>query len=124
MPTRMRRLCVFGGCMDYAAQGNYCRAHVRAAEQVYERSRAKEHVFYRTARWRRVRAMKLARDPLCEECGAPAGEVHHVRRRRDAPELAYELTNLRSLCKPCHSRATMAEQQVTAVSRPGEQGRR
>jgi len=58
-------------------------------------------------RWRRLRLMKLRRDPLCAKCGGPATEVHHVQAKRDGGSDA--LDNLQSLCKPCHSAITMRE---------------
>jgi 5-methylcytosine-specific restriction endonuclease McrA len=51
---------------------------------------------------------KLFEDPLCEECGAVAEEVHHVVPLRDGGGDPYALDGLASLCKACHSRATRA----------------
>jgi 5-methylcytosine-specific restriction protein A len=58
--------------------------------------------------------MKLNMNPLCEdpfkvhgEDVVLANEVDHIiARRRGGPDT---LPNLQSLCKPCHSRKTMAE---------------
>lgn len=65
--------------------------------------------FYSSAVWRRCRALKLRIDPLCERCKASgslvsAAHVHHKQERRDRPDLELELSNLESLCAPCHSR--------------------
>ena len=62
-------------------------------------------------RWHKVRKLKLARDPLCAECyrhghTTPAVDVHHLKSRRDYPELAYDMDNLESRCHSCHSTAT------------------
>lgn len=57
-------------------------------------------------RWRRTRAMKLAQDPLCAECGEPATEVDHVVALTKGG--THDADNLRSLCKPCHTRKTNA----------------
>ena len=64
--------------------------------------------FYASARWIRVRLMKLRESPLCEPCLAleevtPAKQVHHVQDRRANPELAFDLDNLESVCVPCHN---------------------
>ena len=64
-------------------------------------------------RWQKVRSIQLARRPLCAECDraghiVPATEVHHIRDRKQCPALAYDLDNLESLCKSCHSKATGA----------------
>ncbi len=61
-----------------------------------------------TARWRRLRVMKLARDPLCEDCrahgrGEPAVQVHHVEGLAERPDLAFAWSNLASLCTRCHA---------------------
>ena len=64
---------------------------------------------YNTARWQRVRRLKLRETPLCEYCPGVcrkvATEVDHYVAIEDggAP---YDLANLRSACKPCHSRKT------------------
>lgn len=65
---------------------------------------------YRTARWQRVRRMKLRINPLCEYC--PPGEVKratqvdHIKPIKDggAP---FDLKNLASACASCHSRKTI-----------------
>lgn len=62
-----------------------------------------------SAAWSKLRRQVLAEEPLCRHCAAqglvvPATEVDHMNgaddNRRDA---------LQALCKPCHSRKTMAE---------------
>ena len=55
-----------------------------------------------------MRQKKLARDPLCEQCGALAQEVHH-RVPLTAGGDPYVLDGLESVCKPCHSRTTRRE---------------
>jgi 5-methylcytosine-specific restriction protein A len=65
--------------------------------------------FYDSGPWRKLRAWKLATDPLCERCKASgryvaASHVHHRTERSEAPELALDEANLESLCHPCHSR--------------------
>lgn len=63
--------------------------------------------FYRSAEWLAIRRTKLRRSPLCERCFprlvVPATTVHHIKERRECPELALEIDNLESLCAPCHS---------------------
>ena len=68
----------------------------------------KEQGFYVKKTWRKLRRLALIRDGyLCQDCLAAgkitqATEVHHVVPITDAPELALELSNLRSLCWSCH----------------------
>jgi 5-methylcytosine-specific restriction protein A len=65
--------------------------------------------FYHTSRWLRIRRLKLAMVPYCEECMqddrlTPATVVHHIHELTDHPELAVDLDNLQSLCASCHGR--------------------
>jgi 5-methylcytosine-specific restriction endonuclease McrA len=65
----------------------------------------------RTRRWRALRLEALRRDGFrCQDCGARGRlEVHHVRSVREAPELGFDLANLKSLCPSCHVRETRRE---------------
>lgn len=63
--------------------------------------------------WQRCRLAKLADDTFCEHCLSrglyvAATEVDHIRPLASGGE-HYERENLQSLCKPCHSRKTAAE---------------
>lgn len=71
--------------------------------------RASAKAFYKSPPWRNLRAHKLAVDPLCQDCQAKgfitaATQVHHVLERTKHPDLALELSNLRSLCAQCHGK--------------------
>lgn len=75
--------------------------------------RIARHRFYNRAAWRRCRGAKLRADPLCERCRSEgrlteANQVHHKIDLADAPELAFDLGNLESLCQSCHSRETLS----------------
>jgi 5-methylcytosine-specific restriction endonuclease McrA len=64
--------------------------------------------FYNSARWRKLKAEKLADDPVCERCKADgrivaATHVHHKVERHIDPARELDKTNLESLCAPCHS---------------------
>jgi 5-methylcytosine-specific restriction endonuclease McrA len=63
--------------------------------------------FYRTAEWLSSRADALRLSGYrCEWCGADRKKaflhVDHVVPRIAAPERAFDLSNLRVLCEPCH----------------------
>ena len=90
--------------------------------------------FYHTGAWKRIRIQVLERDCyFCQEClrqikagrpGKPrtATMVHHIKARKEFPELALSMENLESLCNICHER-------LTPERRPGgrkarESGRR
>jgi len=65
------------------------------------------------AAWEELRRVVLREEPLCRLCLAagrhtPATEVDHVRRLRDGG--TNERSNLRALCRSCHSRHTATTQ--------------
>jgi len=65
--------------------------------------------FYSTTAWRRCRAAKLARDPMCEHCSrALASEVDHKTPIAAGGD-PFDDGNLQSLCHACHSRKTARE---------------
>lgn len=65
----------------------------------------------RSARWKVLRLEAKRRDDFkCVKCGARGRlEVDHIKPVRDAPELAFELSNLQTLCVRCHSAKTKLE---------------
>lgn len=69
--------------------------------------------FYDSRLWERVRAAKLARDPLCQRCKA-LGRVTaavHVDHRESMARGGHQTAdeNLASLCASCHSQKTQTE---------------
>ncbi len=81
-----------------------------------DREDAKALEAFRQAVWDRE-SEKFGQDDgfaLCQRCGtlvSPApgllfGEVDHIRPRSLAPELRYESTNGRLLCRICHRKVT------------------
>ena len=77
-----------------------CIRYKQSAIKRYDKKRnaTKERKFLHSRIWRKLRAMKLARDPLCEKCQSPAVLVHHI----DENELNSGWDNLMSLCFVCH----------------------
>lgn len=65
----------------------------------------------RTRRWQALRQEALRRDGYqCRQCGARGLlQVHHVQSVRAAPDLAFDLGNLKSLCPSCHVAETRRE---------------
>ena len=63
-----------------------------------------------TTRWQKKRAFIRERDGhFCQRCWSLFGiinteglEVHHIKNRRDFPELTFEDSNLITLCKRCN----------------------
>lgn len=65
----------------------------------------------KTRRWQRVRSLVLRRDGFrCVNCGTAGRlEVDHIKPVRTDPDLAFDLSNLQSLCSTCHTRKTRVE---------------
>ena len=64
--------------------------------------------------------MKLRRDPLCERCMEHgitrlAKLVHHIVPVRTDRSKIHTMTNLRSLCVPCHPIEEVASQGARRV---------
>lgn len=77
--------------------------------------------FYDSTPWRKLRAWKLATDPLCERCKASGqyvagSHVHHRVERSEAPDLALDETNLETLCHSCHSRHHASQERAHDAS--------
>lgn len=66
---------------------------------------------YRTQQWKVVRLEAKRRDRFrCVECRAVGRlEVDHIKPIRSHPELAFDLTNLQTLCASCHTKKTRIE---------------
>jgi 5-methylcytosine-specific restriction protein A len=78
----------------------------------YDKERRK---IYNSERWRNIRRLKFAENPLCEICEksgltVPAEHVHHITSfmSSDNPDirrrLAYDWNNIQSLCESCHGK--------------------
>lgn len=74
----------------------------------YDRAGA---AIYRDPRWTAVRLQAKRRDGWkCVDCGARGRlEVHHIKRVKHFPSLAFDLANLKTLCGRCHARITRIE---------------
>lgn len=112
MPWKAKRPCVHPGCPRLVDTGR-CDEHTRTHEQ--QRRPAWITAFYSSTAWKKLRAMKRARDPLCEDCrdagvGTPVAEVDHVVPITVDRSLALVIENLRSLCTPHHVAKTRRQQ--------------
>lgn len=56
-------------------------------------------VYLESDHWAELRGRKLKANPTCERCPRRATDVHHVNYRNI---FDVELTDLLSLCRPCH----------------------
>lgn len=79
-------------------------------KKLYEEERRK---IYKSTRWRKLRALKIAEQPLCEMClkegkTTIAEDVHHIESFMSTDDkvlriaLAYDYENLMSICKTHH----------------------
>jgi len=101
------RPCRRPGCRALTQhKSGFCKLHYTGDQRPYDQEvRDPEATrFYHSARWLRIRKMKIRRDTLCQDClrhdvVTPATVVHHVdgNRTNNRPE------NHRSLCASCHS---------------------
>jgi len=65
----------------------------------------------KSKRWAGLRLEALRRDGWqCVQCSARGRlEVDHIEPVRTAPERAFHLSNLQTLCPACHTRKTRVE---------------
>lgn len=68
---------------------------------------SKYRAVYHSARWQKVRALVLMREPLCRPCGkrgkaVPANQVDHIVPLEEGGA-AFDLDNLQPLCRSCHA---------------------
>jgi len=126
MPLRAFKPCGKVGCQALVRGTRYCERHQTDNETIqqrreYDRQRNKEEhrAIYKSARWGRLRMMKLRESSFCEledlcvkRTGHPAVAtvVDHIKSTTEFPELAYDWDNLRSACKACHDSRTAREQ--------------
>lgn len=100
------------------------------ADRAYEQRRALDPALAAAkrirngSRWQHVRRAHLQRSPLCLDCKVAgctraAVDVDHVIPlvtlvRTNQLQLAYDETNLRSLCRACHSKKSARERRSTS----------
>jgi 5-methylcytosine-specific restriction enzyme A len=70
---------------------------------------------YASKQWKQLRAVQLARFPLCAQCMmrkkyVPATVVHHIRKHEGNWKLFNDPNNLQSVCKPCHDGTLQQEE--------------
>ena len=114
MPTRAAGPCRHPGCKAVATTGKHCDAHQADADhrKKFERWRGSPASRGYGRDWQKVRQEVLERDHYtCQDClrhgrVVLATEVHHEVRVASDPSRRLDKTNLRSLCKPCHSAIT------------------
>ncbi len=71
------------------------------------RNRADERL-RKTTEWRKMSDYLLAREPLCQICGEPAGLRHHIIEPRGDASLFFDENNTASVCIECHNKVHAA----------------
>lgn len=116
MVKRLKKPCHYPNCPVLVEAGQtYCKKHqgVVSSERNkrYDRQKRDKEMqkFYNSSRWKKVRKIKLSKDPLCERCLEmdrirPAEVVHHIKEAKDYPALRVDLNNLMSVCTACHNK--------------------
>lgn len=114
MPQKTLKPCAKPGCPQLIREGRYCPEHDREREAAYNKNRGSSSQQGYGARWRRLRALYLATNPVCVDPfgvhGATvvqADTVDHILPKSRGGDDTWE--NLQSLCRSCHSRKTSAE---------------
>ena len=56
-------------------------------------------------KWIKFRLIILQRDHFkCRRCGKIAKVIHHIKSRKEFPELIFDENNVIALCKSCHGK--------------------
>lgn len=110
MPYKPLAPCAYPGCIGLAPDGErYCAAHksVMAITEQDRRGSAIQRGYGR--RWRKLRLMVLARDPVCKHpgCNELATDVDHIVPKALGGTDAMD--NLQGLCHAHHSAKTATE---------------
>lgn len=118
----MKTPCKYPGCPAILSRSGWCERHAHAKPNTkaeYDQRRKTDPALARaaairsSARWKKVARMKLGINPLCEDpfethkrrnMTETAKQVHHIEGLATAPELAFDLANLMSVCVQCHAR--------------------
>lgn len=103
MPAAPRRPCRKAGCSAlHTNASGLCDKHQVEYQAAYDRSRKSSTQRGYDAKWRKLRAIKLRANPLCEcpGCERVAALVHH----KDKNSHNNSSDNLMSVCQPCHER--------------------
>jgi len=122
MPQRAGHPCGAPNCAEIAKHGErFCKTH--HGRTVSTETRPTAHQRGYDARWRKLRAIILARDPVCVD---PYGvhkrrkeavlttDIDHIVPKADGGRDTAD--NLQGLCHSCHSRKT---EQQTGFGRRG-----
>ncbi|MBO5449795.1 MAG: HNH endonuclease [Ruminococcus sp.] len=114
MPRKPKRPCSFPGCPELV-DGRFCEKHAKKVGQDYEKYGRPYKSSERYGKeWRKIRSRFIAIHPLCQDCleygitpVRKSEEVHHIKPLAEGG--TNDFSNLRALCKICHSKRTVKE---------------
>jgi len=107
MPYKAKKPCAHRGCTALTSN-RYCYVHAKEHMKNYNKFQRDPKANKRYgSRWREIRAVHLAENPLCVKCKeadrlTPADTVHHIKPLSEGG--THHWKNLMSLCHSCHSR--------------------
>ena len=121
MPNGMWKQCKVPGCPGLT-KTKYCDKHSHLEQQEKKKRQAyynknlrnaESQQFYESPEWRKLRALHLKRNPLCEKCFVngritPAVIVDHKVEIKDGGG-KLDAENLTSMCRACHNKKTAQE---------------
>lgn len=126
----MKKLCTYVGCKAIVEHNDdstspRCPKHQRTYKKNSHSDRRSnyEHHYdengkniYHTTRWKKLRALKVKLNPLCEHClkygiAKPVEEVDHIVSILDGGEI-WDIDNLQSLCRRHHANKTRHEEKM------------
>ena len=111
-------------CNKQAIRNGLCEDHITKVRVLAKKPKKRKNNKKRKKRknnyplkncpkWRDLRTAYLAQNRYCERCLINTGrlkvfatDVDHIKPVREYPELAYEISNLQSLCRSCHAYKT------------------
>lgn len=113
-PTKPKHYCGAYPCPALIPAGQtYCDRHHKEMHKEYNRDRDSQDAYYGTARWKKLRNMKLKIQPLCEICLSNNITTlaviidHRIPRKEGGTD---SLDNLQSLCRSCANKKTFGKE--------------
>ena len=120
MPSAPLKPCAAPRCPELVPRGTpRCPTHrtEHYRRQDAARPNKEQRKLYQSARWRKLRRIVLAEEPLCRACRwAASREVDHIVRVQDGG--SEDRRNLQGLCRTDHSKKTRNEMSGNELYRP------
>ena len=106
MPARAPHFCAVAGCREVTT-ARHCSTHAALAEQARPNYAIRR--WYRTPRWRALRAQVLREAAYqCAQCRriVAALQIDHREKHHGDPSRFWDRANLQALCGRCHGKKT------------------